>query len=1092
MNTHTSARTEDQVGFWACDLFQCRFFSLCAASFLAVTCAFPQNAVSSGSLSGTLLDPKGAVLENVAVELSSDDTGLQTKTLTNAEGLYFFPALPVGSYQLTFSLAGFRTAELRGVKVSVGHTTNADLTLQVGSKSEFVVVEAVGETLNPTDTNVGTVVEKGLIDNLPLSGRRYTDFVLLTPNVTMDGEFGHVSFAGQQGGTLSGYSNTSGGSSNANGSSAFTVDGANATSVYYGDARGFTRIPYLFGLQAVQEFQVVPNAYNAAYGGAGAGFINTVTKSGNNALHGDAFYYNRNSWTGANDAVDKATGYPKPLNVLQQFGADLGGKLLKDRLFFYFDYEQQRQKQPLYVAGNTQAGVTEASFGVPSGTVLPPFNSHFPVAVSLTPAQAMADPLNPAYLQGVSNALHEIQSNIGQRQRRRDDYEFFPKLDWQAGAKDRLTFLYNYNHFQSPGGIITFSPEAFSGIEALGDNGVRDHVGSIHWIRVISSAAVNDVHASWIRDEQIYMPTGLVDPTAPLVQLIQPQYFALGNETFSYNNLREYQFELTDHFTYMYGRNELEFGVDFNRAHFADYNPGNFFGQYIFLTLQNFALGKWDIYSQSAGNPRFNFSVPYFGVYANDTLRLRPNFTLSAGIREDFQVYPDPKGNPALPFSNHFSNQYQRISPRLGFSYQPFAKTVVRGGIGLYYGLLAGVNYQNSTQANGVAGQQAGLQFTDIGNSNTVPTLQLPIFPERLPPNDPHFAAGTNIAVIAPGFKSPSVTNASVQIDREIAPRTKLTVGSMWSHGVHLTASTAYDLNLLPAVGQTTYVVCPADTSATATSCNGPSYVGPNLDSGLLREGAISSKFGQIDALVSPGVNNYVSFFTQMNRQVSRGFSAVMSYTLSKTTQSGVDFYNQFDLIGTHDLSLQDQRHRLSVALVWAPQTRFKNSVAKALLSDWSLSLLSQFNSGHPYTGLLNPAANGSFLNDSAALQNTANSAAGIAGRGPSPDIGLNAFTGPWITEVDFGLERRFHLTEHHILTFKAQVFNLLNSANYSVQFGSGINQFQFNPTGATCGDGKTINQTCYLVRAAGFKTFESISQPNGPRIIQFALTYSF
>ena len=205
---------------------------------------------------------------------------MYNKTLTSPEGIYLFPALPIGMYRLTFSLARFRTAELRGIEVTVGHTTNADVTLQLGATSEQVLVEAPGETLNPTDTNSSTVIEKGLIDNLPLSGRRYTDFVLLTPNVTMDGQFGHLSFAGQQGGTLSGYANTSGGSSNANGSSAFTVDGANATSVYYGDARGFTRLPYLFGLQAVQELQVVPNAYNAAYGGAGAGFINTVTKAG--------------------------------------------------------------------------------------------------------------------------------------------------------------------------------------------------------------------------------------------------------------------------------------------------------------------------------------------------------------------------------------------------------------------------------------------------------------------------------------------------------------------------------------------------------------------------------------------------------------------------------------------------------------------------------------------------------------------------------------------------------------------------------------------------------------------------------------------
>jgi len=1059
---------------------------------LCIAAAFAQNAVSTGALSGTLHDPSGAVTPNVTVVVSNTATGVQFRTVSNNEGIYVFPALPVGMYRATLTQAGFRTAELRNLEVTVGHTTNADVVLQLGTASEQVVVEAAADTLNPTDVSVSTVVQQTLIESLPLSGRRYTDFVLLTPNVTMDGEFGHVSFAGQQGGTLSGYSNTAGGSSNANGSSAFTVDGANATSFYYGDARGFTRLPFLFGLQSVQEFQVVPNAYNSAYGGAGAGFINTVTKSGTNAWHGDAFYYNRNSGLGANDAVDKASGYPRPLNVLQQFGADIGAPIVKDKVFFYFDWEQQRQKQPLYVAGTTQADVAETDFGVPAGTALPAPNSHFPVASSLTPAQATANPLSPAYLQGVSNALNEIDSNIGPRQRRRDMYEIFPKLDWQPEAKDHFTFLYNYIHFQSPGGIITFSPEAFAGIEALGDNGVRDHEASAHWIRVLSPAAVNDFHATWVRDEQLYNPTGLVNPTVPLVQLLQPQYFALGNETFSYADLRESQLEFTDHLTYTAGKHEFEFGVDFNRARFATFNPGNFYGQYLFLTLQDFALGKWDIYDQSTGDPRFNFTAPYVGFYANDTMRLRPNFTLSFGLREDFQVYPNPKGNPALAFSNHYDNQYQRISPRLGFSYQPFSKTVLRGGIGLYYGLLAAVNYQNSTQANGVASQQASLQLVDIGNANSIPTQQALVFPNALPLNDSRFAAGTNIAVIAPGFKPPSVTNASFQIEEQIASRTKVVAGTMWTHGVHLTASTAYDMNLMPLAGQTTYIVCPSGTSPAATTCSGPAFAGPNMDSGLLREGAISSQFGQIDALISPGVNNYLSFFTQLNRQLSHGLSALVSYTLSKTTQSGVDFYNQFDFSDTHGLSLQDQRHRLSTAVVWAPEFGISSATAKALASHWSLSVLSQFNSGHPYTGLLNPAANGNYLNDSAALQSAANSAAGLAGRGPSPDIGLGAFDGPWITEVDLGLERKFQVTEHQALTFKAQAFNLFNSANYFVQFGSGINQYQYNPVGSTCGDGKSLNQTCYLLPANGFKTFESISQPNGPRIMQFSLTYSF
>jgi hypothetical protein len=279
-----------------------------------------QNAVSTGTISGSVHDASGAVLPNVAVTLTGNATGIKLSAKSNADGLFIFPALQVGSYSASFSVAGFKATEIDSLQVGVGHTTEAQAVLQIGDVSQQVVVQASDSGVDPSDTTVGTLITKSTIDGLPLSGRRYTDFVLLTPNVTADGQFGHISFAGQSGGDLSGYNNTSGGASNANGSTAFTVDGSDATSYYYGDNRGFTRIPYIFGLNAIQEFQVQPNVYNAAYGGAGAGFINTVTKSGTNALHGDLFYYNRNSGTGANDAVDKAAGNPKLQNTLQQFG----------------------------------------------------------------------------------------------------------------------------------------------------------------------------------------------------------------------------------------------------------------------------------------------------------------------------------------------------------------------------------------------------------------------------------------------------------------------------------------------------------------------------------------------------------------------------------------------------------------------------------------------------------------------------------------------------------------------------------------------------------------------------------------------------
>ncbi|MDE1154737.1 MAG: carboxypeptidase regulatory-like domain-containing protein [Acidobacteriaceae bacterium] len=1063
--------------------FASYFFRATLLLFCLLCSAFPghaQNAISTGTLVGTVTDPSGAVVANASIALTASATGTKWTTSSNGQGIYTFPALPVGEYQVIISAAGFRATELSGVTISVGHTSGGNAALSIGSAGDVVKVDAQSDTsLDASDTSIGTLVSQHVVANLPLSGRRYTDFVLLTPNVTTDGQFGHITFAGQSGGDLSGYNNTSGGASNANGSSSFTVDGSDATSYYYGDNRGFTRIPYIFGLQAIQEFQVQPNVYSAAYGGAGAGFINTVTKSGTNQWHGDAFYYNRNSATGANDAVDKANGNAKPLNVLQQFGADIGGPLVHDKAFFYFDYEQQRHKNPLYAVNPGQAATDVTDFGLPTGTVLPTPNSHYPVATGLSEADIAADPTSPAYLQGVSNALNVIHSNLGPRQRRRDDYEFFPKFDWQLSEKDHLTVLYNYNHFQSPGGIITFSPESFAGTELLGNNGVRDHVAMVHWTHTLSNSLVNDMHVSYVRDEQMYSPSGLApSDTTPEIILTQSHgggssTLLLGNATFAYNNLREYQWQFADHLTWILGKHQLEMGYDLNHDSISTRNPANFYGTYIFTSLEDFALGKWNIFQQTAGDPTYNFSDPFMGFYINDTWKAARNLTVTAGVREDFQIYPNPAGNPALPFTQKFNNQYQRVSPRLGFSYAPTTKTVIRGGAGLYYEIFVGGNYQNSTQANGVS--QTAASLTDFSSTSTGTSLPV-VFAGALPSSSSSFSSGTNIATIAPNYKTPSVVNASLQIDQEIAPHTVLTLGSMWSHGMHLTSSTAYDMNQERPTGTITYV--------TPTG----SVTEPNLNN--LSEGAISSSFGQINALISPGINNYVSFFTQVNRQMAKGASLVLSYTLSKSTQSGVDFYNQFDLSNTHGLSLLDQRHRLSVATVYAPTYNSDSEAARALLNHWTISMISQFNSGRPYTALV------SDLNDSAAQQSTNNTAAGLGG-GNSPGYGLapgedmNSYTGPWITEIDLGLQRDFMIGARNKITLKAQAFNLFNSANYYVQAGSGINQVKYTSSGDCSTDGGTCTLTPNN-SIGGFQTRSSIAQPNPPRVLQFSFGYSF
>jgi hypothetical protein len=282
------------------------------------------------------------------------------------------------------------------------------------------------------------------------------------------------------------------------------------------------------------------------------------------------------------------------------------------------------------------------------------------------------------------------------------------------------------------------------------------------------------------------------------------------------------------------------------------------------------------------------------------------------------------------------------------------------------------------------------------------------------------------------------------------------------------------------------------------------------MDNGLLTEGRINPNLGQINELISPAQNYYNSLFVQLQRRMASGLSLQFSYTLAKSIQlDGMDFNNQFDFTDTHAPSLLDQRHRVTLGAVYQPRVdRLTSSeTGHALLSGWTLSSVMEFSSGRPYAGLLSPACTSSTLsftncngandnlNDTAFNQDTANTAAGINGAGPTPGIGLNSLYGPWLERIDVALARSFRIKEEQQLQFRVEAFNLFNHANFYVQNGDGINQLQYNPIGTNCGDGATLNQTCYLVPNTGpgnFGTFQEIS-PNGlPRVLQFSARFTF
>ena len=1091
-----------------------RFFDSTLGCFvLALSCgaAMAQTAVNSGLIRGITADSSGAVIANATITLISPATGTLVTRTSNSAGIFVFPAQPVGRYSMEVKAAGFRSQVVEGVEVEVGQATSVNVRLLLGAGSESMTVTGESPLLRTEESDLSSVVNREILDGLPLSGRRFLDFALLVPNASPDGQQGLVTFAGEEGGQDTGYAN-------ANGTNSFTVDGASATSNYFGAARGGERVPYVFGENAIEEFQVAVSPYRAEYGGAATGFVNVVTRSGSDGLHGGAFYYNRNSGTGANDAVDKDAGIPRPVNVLQQFGGSLGGPIVPHHAWFFADYEQQKQKNPISVVNPAFAEMSQADFQVPTSVQLPAPNGSLPVPGSISAPDAS----NPAYLQQVSNALNAIQSDLGVRQRFRNDWSFFTRFDYHDAKDDRFYLSLNWNRFDSPGGMITGSNTPLFGISALANSFVRDYHASLGWSHAFGSSLLNELRSSFARDDQYSTPTGLVDPVLPSVVLIPAggedgggSKLELGNAGFAGGRTNEAFWQLSDHVSYLRGKHTLKFGGEFTQTHVTDlafggFDPdaqaqnGTFRGTYSFSSLTNFALGIYDSFFQSTGQPKFSFNVPYLGFYFQDTYQVRPRLTVDFGVREDFQTYPQPKKNPAFPLTGQFPNQYARIAPRLGFAWQPLNKTVIRGGFGMFYENFNGLNYRNAVVSNGLLSQQASVSLGY--NTNLLPDQQTAVFPHQI--SHPSQFSASDISLVDPHFRFPYVLQGSLQIEREVLPETVVTVGTTWTHGVHLISSSAYDLNLNPPTGSTTYTLCPAGATDVAQCTGGPSVVLPTLDSGLLTEGRLTPNFGQINSLISPGINNYNSLFVQAQRRFRHGVAFQTAYTLSKNTMSGgVDFNNQFDFSNTHAPYLIDQRHRLSMAGILEPRvgSHLQSSFWRGALSNWKISTVMQFASGRPYASLIdvscaadnisqgcpNDAPQNS-INNNAALQATANSALGINGGSPSPLEGLNSFYGPWTQQIDLGVARRFKVTERHSITFEAQAFNLLNHANYYVQNGTGVSQLQYAPFGSTCGDGQSTNQQCYLVPEKGFGSLFVINALNDPRVLQFAMKWNF
>jgi hypothetical protein len=438
-------------------------FTLCAA-LLALfmlapssrSTAFAQSA-TTGAIGGVVSDPGGALLPGVTVTVTQVDTGAARTVKSNASGEYRVTELDPGSYSASFTADGFGVYQENSITVTVGSLSTVSPSLKVGSVNSRVEVTDTEPLMHTQDDAISTTIDQSAIDNLPMNGRRWSDFTRLTPGVVSNlSGYGLLSFRG-----ISYLLNNN------------TVDGADDNQAYYSEARGRTRTAYTISPVAVQEFQVNTSNYSAQYGRAAGGVINTVTKSGTNEYHGELFFYDRDVDLGgasnpytllsiANSAGDYTSVPTKPTDWRKQWGFGFGGPIIHDKLFFYYAYDQEQRNLP---------GISRPS---DPNDMFAPANSTLPNGETCSTTAFTASTLSLstegdynscliAALYGVSfqagaayytQGLGILQSLIGYVPRTQSQVINLPKLDYQINDRNRLSLMYNRMRYSSPSGRL--------------------------------------------------------------------------------------------------------------------------------------------------------------------------------------------------------------------------------------------------------------------------------------------------------------------------------------------------------------------------------------------------------------------------------------------------------------------------------------------------------------------------------------------------------------------------------------------------------------------------------------------------------------
>jgi hypothetical protein len=552
---------------------------------VASTALFAQASAGTGTISGVVTDPSGAVIPGAQVTVRNVDTNVSRSINSNEAGRYEFVALQPGPYEISASQSGFANIVRSGIQLPVGARLTVDLPMSVSSTAETVTINANVAAVNIEKTEVSTVINLNDMLNLPLNGRRWDAFVMTTPGATNDGGYGLISFRG-----ISGLYNNN------------MIDGMDNNQAFFSEAKGRTRLSYGVSSEAVQEFQVGASNFSAQYGRSAGGVVNAVTKSGTNDLHGSFFYLIRDDSLNAKNSVAapalRKLGLPEqPKDRRQQFGPSVGGPLIKDRLFYFLSYDQQKRVFPATVV---------------------PYSSSFLTGTGTAPGYDAAQ----SFLQGLT----------GPQAREGNQWLGLSRIDWNVSPRNQISNTLNILRWDSPNGIQTAPTHGYHE-SANGSDNVSTETVITRWTSTVTPRLVSELRVQWGRDFESQVPNA----PGPYVSISSGLNFGMANFLPRAAYPDEKRWQVTQDFSWLRGRHSVKFGYDITRVNDLMINLYQGGGQYSYSSLNNFAL---DCGNPSLPLPLQNCQAANSGTVGKHYSGYYQQFdTLGLGGKTDFSTW---------------------------------------------------------------------------------------------------------------------------------------------------------------------------------------------------------------------------------------------------------------------------------------------------------------------------------------------------------------------------------------------------------------------------------------------------------------------